>query len=135
MIAQHAKGHYIGEDLNCAESTLHCANDELALELPGQCFKCVGGFGGGMGCGNLCGALAGSIAAIGLLTIDQRAHQSPRCKELSAEMTARFQAHFGSEMCEKVKENNFKEDIRCLRVVEQTCDLLEQLLRENGLMK
>lgn len=135
MISQHAKEFYLGQDLNCAESTLHCVDAALALQLPGQCYKCIGGFGGGLGCGNLCGALAGAIAAIGLLTIDQRAHQSPRSKELSAEMAARFQAHFGSEMCEKIKEQNFQEDIRCQRVVEQTCDLLEQLLRENDLMK
>ena len=73
MMRDMVENYYLEKDYNCAETTLHIINDTYHLGLSDEDFKLVGAYGGGFGCGITCGALAGAMAALGKLTICQRA--------------------------------------------------------------
>lgn len=67
--------HYYRElGYNCAESTLHAANDVWELGLDDSVFKVMAGFGGGMGVKNVCGAVRGGIAALSYRYVQVTGH-------------------------------------------------------------
>ena len=76
MLRDRVKEYYLEKDYNCAETTLHCINDEYGLGLTDEQIKLASGFGAGMGCGQTCGVLCAGIAALGKLLVDQRAHNT-----------------------------------------------------------
>ena len=51
MLRDRVKEYYLEKDYNCAETTLHCINDEYGLGLTDEQIKLASGFGAGMGCG------------------------------------------------------------------------------------
>lgn len=124
---EKVKEYYIDQKLNCAESTLHAAGDAWNLRLPTEAYRAVGPFGGGMGCGNTCGALAGALAAIGNRYIQDDMHTSPIAQEKIALFMKEFEKRFGSTLCSELKVKYAKDDLRCLQLVEEVAELLEEI--------
>lgn len=133
MLKEKALSYFLEQDYNCAESTLHALNDEYKLGLTKEDIKLVSGFGGGCGCGIVCGALAGGIAALGRLTVPERAHATPGFKESCGEYCAAFAAKLGSTECRELKPRYFREDVRCAAVIEAAAECFEAFTAEKGI--
>lgn len=128
MLREHIEKYY-QDDYNCAESMLLGANAYYDLDLKKEDVTLVGGLGGGMCTRRTCGALSGGICAIGRKIIRERAHQTEELKPLVQRFTARFEEVFGTDQCDRIKED-YPEG--CLPVVLQAADVLEEVLREFG---
>lgn len=133
MLRDYVRDYFLGDDFNCAETTLRVINDRYGLGLREDDFKLVSGFGAGCGCGNICGALAGAIAAMGVMMVPQRAHATPGFKECCGEYCARFSEALGGTQCCDLRPRYFREDIRCAEAIEAAADCFEAFAREKGL--
>jgi C_GCAxxG_C_C family probable redox protein len=114
--------------LNCAETMLSVANEELKLGLDKNAILLAAGFGGGMGVGNVCGALTGSIMALGKLYVKERAHESTRIRDVEAKLIGAFEKEFGTLLCTPIKDKYFHPEDRCKAVVVKAAQLFEELL-------
>ncbi|MBQ2990209.1 MAG: C-GCAxxG-C-C family protein [Clostridia bacterium] len=133
MLADIAQRYFLEEDYNCAESMLLAANEYYALGLDSRrCHLLVSAFGGGMGCGSVCGALAGAMAALGQMTVADRAHKAENFKAVCAGYVARFEAALGSQRCDEIKPALFQEGLRCARAVYLAAQELEAYMQELG---
>lgn len=134
MLAQLIKDDFgIKEDYSCAEKILYGANKVYGLGLDKQALKLVSGFGGGMGIESVCGALTGSIMVLGRLFVVDKAHESPRCKELTKELLNRYQEEMGDILCKPLKEKYRTEEEKCKFVVLKAAELLDSIVaREQG---
>jgi len=128
MLRDRVKAYYIDQNMNCAESILHAADDEYSLGIAEESYRLVGGFGGGMGCGHACGALCGGISAIGQKYIRTKAHDSAELKALCTRLVQDFNTVLGSENCEELKAKYKKDGVRCLDAVYLAADVLENVL-------
>lgn len=128
MLRERARKYYLEQNYNCAESVLRAANEEYGLGLDEEALKLMAGFGGGMGCGGVCGALSGGIAALGKLRVNDRAHTTPGFSEECAGLVAAFEGKAGSSQCSRLKPRFFREEKRCLEMVEIGCQALEEYL-------
>jgi C_GCAxxG_C_C family probable redox protein len=122
-----------GYDLNCAETILYAANEEYKLGLSHETLKAVAGFGGGMAVEEACGAAAGAVAVIGIMFTNQRAHESDRIKKLVGEFMKSFNEKLGTYSCKQLKERYRTESGRCIRMIMDTSDVLDEIvLRERN---
>lgn len=135
MLKERVRDYFLNQDFNCAETTLRIINDEYSLGLQEQDFKLVSGFGAGCGSGIICGALAGAIAALGAMTVKQRAHEDPNFKLLCGEYCAAFEKALGSTNCADLRPRYFREDIRCAEAIEAAADCFEAFVREHDLSR
>lgn len=134
MLQERIEPYYLTQDYNCAETTLHIINDQYRLGLTDEDFKLVGGFGAGFGCGITCGALAGAVAALGKMTITQRAHATEGFRELCADYCAAFGDALGSTDCIHIKEKYFDgPETRCLAAIRKAAGCFEAFAWERGL--
>lgn len=134
MADKRIRDYYLEKDNNCAETTLHIINDKYGLNLSAEDFKLVGAFGAGFGCGITCGALCGAMAALGRMTITDRAHGTEGFKDLCADYVKEFRAKMACTDCEKIKETNFHEDgTRCICTVEGNAELFDEFVKAHGL--
>lgn len=128
MLRDYLDTYYLDKGMNCAECTLHAADEAWGLNLDPLVFKAVGGFGGGVGCGNLCGAVAGGVAALGFLYIDgETAHQNPLMQAKAALLVNLVKERLGSELCDYLKPRYRSDEERCLPTVRLIADLLEEV--------
>jgi C_GCAxxG_C_C family probable redox protein len=128
-ITQPVKDDYMKKHgLNCAETILRVANEELKLGLDKNALLLAAGFGGGMGVGNVCGALTGGIMALGRLYVKERAHESARIKEVETKLINAFEKEFGTLLCTPIKDKYFHPEHKCKAVVEKAAKLLDDLL-------
>ena len=132
MLKEKVPSYYFDEDQNCAETLLHVINDEYNLGLKEEDFLLVGGFGGGCGCGITCGALSASIAALGKMFIKERAHATEGFIPMCGEFVEEFKASLSSIDCSVLKAKNFEEGKRCIKTVNQACDLFEDFIKERS---
>lgn len=130
MLRDRVRDYYLVKDNNCAETILHAINDEYQLNIPEESFKLIGGFGAGLGCGKTCGALCGCIAALGRMTLSERAHATPDFKEHCAALVEKFNEKLGDTECSALTEKYKKEDTRCLDTVLMAADVFEEFLKE-----
>lgn len=119
-------------DLNCAEAMIYAANEEYGLKLDKKVLKTMAAFGGGMGVEEACGALTGALAVLGILFVDDRAHESERIKTLSKEFIENFREKLSTENCKKLKDIYRKDDIKCSFIVEAAADILDELIRRES---
>ena len=126
MLKDRVPYYYNLCDCNCAETMLHCANDEWNLNLSADAYRAIAPFGGGCGCGEFCGAIAGSLAALGEMQIKNRAHVTEGFPELCDEFTRACEEALGSLQCEKLKELYRTEEERCIKTVLLTAEVLQQ---------
>ena len=115
--------------LNCAETILQVANNELKLGLDKNALLLAAGFGGGMAIENVCGALTGSIMVLGRLYVKERAHEGTRrIRDVEKKLIAAFEKEFGTLLCKPIKDKLFHPDDKCKAVVVKTARLLDELL-------
>ena len=122
------QGFAEGKDLNCAETILYGANEAYKIGLDSDALKMAAGFGGGMAIESVCGALTGSIMVLGMLFVEERAHQSPRLKELVKELLVRYREEMGSIQCDVLKESYRTEEKKCREVVEKAAMVLDEVI-------
>ena len=128
-ITEKIKADYMKKNgLNCAETILRVANDELALGLDKNALLLAAGFGGGMAVGNVCGALTGSIMVLSRLYVKERAHEGTRIKDVEKKLIEAFEKEFGTLLCTPIKDKFFHPEDKCKAVVLKTAQLLEELL-------
>ena len=132
MLKDNVPYYYLDKDQNCAETVLHIINDEYHLNLTEDDFLLIGGFGGGCGCGITCGALTASIAALGKLYIKDRAHATEGFMPMCREFVEEFKKSLSSIECSTLKPQNFEEGKRCIKTVNQACDLFENFIKERS---
>ncbi len=119
------------EDLNCAEKVLYGANQTYRLGLSKESLKIAAGFGGGMAIEDKCGALTASIMVLGILFINNRAHESTLIKNLTKELFDRYKAEMGSIDCAPLKQNYRTEEIKCRHIIFKAAEILDDIgLRE-----
>ncbi|MDO5111536.1 MAG: C-GCAxxG-C-C family (seleno)protein [Clostridia bacterium] len=125
-----AYSYFIEQDYNCAESVVRVANDRFGMQLPEEGMQLLSGFGGGMCCGKACGAICGALAIVSKNVVEGRAHATEGFKDKCAGIVERMENEFGSLNCADIKPKYFKEDTRCLEVVEKASDILEAYMKE-----
>lgn len=132
MLTECCKKYYQKEyDLNCCECILCSANEEYKLGLDKDSIKLAGGFGGGMGTGSTCGVVIGSIMAIGNMYVEERAHKSPKVKEISKEFIDKFTNIMGTLNCTELKKMYANEEVRCSYIINTAAEVLEGLIVES----
>lgn len=135
VLKERARNYFLHQDYNCAESILLAASDEYDLGVTADSLKLLSGFGGGMGAKRLCGALAGCVAALGMMTVETKAHTTPGFGPLCGALTDRFIDTLGSDQCADLTPHYRKEGVRCVLAVEEAAVLLDTFLREQGIVK
>lgn len=132
MLYEYLKDDFLyKEDWNCAEHMLVGANHAYHLGLDKQAIKLAAGFGGGVSTGDICGALAGAVMVLGVLFIDERAHESSKIKDLTAELINRYRAAMGEIDCEPLKEKYRNDEIKCTPIILEAAKILDDIvLRE-----
>lgn len=130
MLKDIAREYFIDKNYNCAESVLRAANDFYKLGLHDKDMILVGGYGGGIQCGNTCGALLGGVAALSVMFIEAKAHESEDIKPVVNLFLEKGKAALGSTMCADIKPRFAKPEIRCYETVRIACECLESTLAE-----
>jgi len=103
--------------------------EHYGLEYSEDTLKAVGVFGGGIGgTERLCGAAAGAVCAIALKYSSGVARTSTEMKDRSAAFIKDFMGLYGSDLCNIIKPLHFKDDVRCLSVIDDTCELIEKYM-------
>ena len=92
--------------------------------------KLVAGFGAGMQTGSTCGAILSAISILSMKYVEQKAHECADIKPVTTLLLQKVEEKMGSQLCLELKERNFRPQVRCLKTVEEVCDLLEETLQE-----
>ncbi len=129
-LAEKAGAYYTEENMNCAESVIHGANDYYHLQLNEHTLRTAAGFGGGLCIGNVCGALSGGVMALSVLFVEERAHESAVIDLVVSEYLSEAESRYGSIMCVDLKQTLPTDDEGCRRVVEAASDLLETIVNK-----
>ncbi|HCX04626.1 MAG TPA: hypothetical protein DHM42_09055, partial [Clostridiales bacterium] len=129
MLTDKVMKYYSEEnDLNCAESMLYGANEEYDLNLSEDALKTMSAFGGGMAVESVCGALTGAVAALGVMFTGDKSIDKDRRKEIIADFYREFEKKLGTDNCELLKEKYRDEVDGCLKVVELSAEVLEEIV-------
>ena len=136
MLADAVKKYYDKSyDLNCAETILYAANEAYGLNLDKKALKTMAAFGGGMAIEETCGALTGALAVLGILYVEDRAHESDKIKELTKEFFQKFKDKLSTDNCKKLKELYRNDEIRCSRIVSAAAEVLSEIVDRERLKK
>lgn len=119
-------------NLNCAETILYAANEEYELGLDHKALKTIAAFGGGMGVESVCGAISGALAALGVLYVKEKAHESTRIKELSKEFIQKFKTELGTDNCAILKQNFRTEEAGCSKMTHAAATILDEIVKREG---
>ncbi|MDP3386003.1 MAG: C-GCAxxG-C-C family (seleno)protein [Eubacteriales bacterium] len=117
-------------NLNCAEATIYAANQTYNLGLQKDTLRTMAAFGGGMGVGSVCGALTGALAVLGVMFVQDKAHESTETKEMASAFFNRFVEKLSTDNCTKLKEM-YRDDItKCDLVVRYSNEILEEMINK-----
>lgn len=115
-------------DLNCAETILYAANEEYSMNLNRQTLKSISAFGGGMGVESVCGAISGSLSVLGIMFVNEKAHESDKIKRLSSEFINRFRFQLEKIDCRDLKCTYNNKATRCLKILETAGTILSEII-------
>lgn len=121
-------GFLYKEDWNCAEHMLVGANQAYGLALDAKAIKAAAGFGGGMAIGDVCGALTGAIMVLGVLFVNERAHESDKLKKLTTELLDRFKQEMGDIDCLPLKDKYRNDEIKCRDIILVAAQILDDIV-------
>ncbi len=129
MLYEYLANGFISEgDWNCAERMLLACNQVYGLGLDAKAIKLAAGFGGGMGCGYVCGALTGALQALGVLFVEERAHESDCIKRLSKELFSRYAEQMGNIDCTPLKAQYRTEEWKCRDVILAAAKIIDEIV-------
>ncbi len=129
MLRDRAYDLLIGQGYNCAETMLHLCDEALELHLTDETYRALGVFGAGMASGEVCGAVAAAAGVLGILYTQGEFNKSPDCKQRVQKFLAAVRETLGDTQCRNLRPKYFEPGIRCLHLVEQVADLLEEIAR------
>jgi C_GCAxxG_C_C family probable redox protein len=134
MLSEKAAEYYTPVyDLNCAEAILYAANEIYGLNLQKETLHAIAGFGGGMAIEETCGALTGAVAVLGIMLVEDKAHESDLLKAVVTELFKRYELRMGTINCKELKDRYREEDpVKCRHSVTEAAKVLEELLKEYG---
>ncbi|MBR1937546.1 MAG: C-GCAxxG-C-C family protein [Spirochaetales bacterium] len=132
MLRDIARVYFLEKNYNCAESILRSCNDYYRLKLHDRDMIMVAGFGAGIQSGSVCGALLGGVAALSIMYVEEKAHESKDIKIVTNMFIERFESRLGSILCSELKPRFFNNDIRCFDTVSLAADCLEEIISEYG---
>ncbi len=132
MLSEKAAHYYTpAYDLNCAEAILYAANDIYELNLQQETLHAIAGFGGGMAIEETCGALTGAVAVLGIMLVEDKAHESDLLKEVVTALFKRYELRMGTTNCKELKDRYREEEPdKCRHVVIEAAKVLEEILEE-----
>ena len=131
MLRDLADKYYYDQNLNCAETLLHAANDYYGLGLDERSMRLVAGYGAGMQTGNVCGTVLSAIGILSEKYVETKAHESQDIKPVTQKFLRRFRESLnGSLLCKDLKAAYFEPEKRCIYTVLTACDVLEQVIDE-----
>lgn len=124
-------GSFKSQDLNCAETMLHAANEVYDWNLSHDALLLSAGFGGGVGGQELlCGALNGGVMALGKLFVKDRGHESDLLKRIIQEYFALFKKEMGSIDCAPLKQTHRTATDGCRTVILASARCLDQIVEK-----
>ena len=130
MLKDYLGKYYFDGNYNCAESIIHAANEYYGLGLAEKDMKLLSAYGAGMQTGNTCGAILSCMSVLSLKYVETKAHESKDIKPVCVLLSRKFKERLGSTKCSELKPQYFKPEVRCLQVVNDACDVLEETLAE-----
>lgn len=131
MLKETIKKYYGSQrDLNCAEAMVYAANETYDMRLEKETLRAVAGFGGGLGIEDICGAITGGVAVLGIIFVEDRAHESKLIKALTSDFIQRVRVELGSSNCKILKEQYRDDESKCAPVVEAVAAILEDIINE-----
>ena len=122
-------GFLYQEDWNCAEHMLVGANKVYGLGLDASAMKLSAGFGGGVSTGDICGAIAGGVMVLGVLFVEERAHEGTRIKDLTQEYIARYREKMGDIDCNPLKDRYRNDEIKCRHIILEAALILDDIVK------
>lgn len=129
MLIDVAAKYYEKElDYNCAETMLYAADEYYHLNLSKDTFKTMGSFGGGMAIGNVCGVITGCLAALGIIFVEEKSHESDKVKILTKRFIERFGKQFGYIDCTPLKDTYRTEEKRCGDMILAAAEIMEEVV-------
>ena len=130
-ITDYVKADYKDKfDLNCAETILYGANKAYNLNLDKNDLKVAAGFGGGMGIEETCGALTGGIMALGVLFVEDNAHDS-EISDFTEKVFNKYEEEMGSIVCAPLKEQYRTEESGCYKVILKAAEIFDEIIQKN----
>lgn len=105
-------------------------NEYYELNLKGETFKIMAGFGGGASSEEFCGVISGGVALIGLLFTWERGHDSEKAKEVTKDFVESFREELSSTNCKTLKNLFREEEQKCSPVVVKGAQILERTLNK-----
>lgn len=129
MLRDRAYDLLIGQGYNCAETMLHLCDEAFDLKLQEETYLALGVFGAGLASGEVCGAVAAAEGVLGVLYNQGEFNKSPDCKQRVQLFLKRVRELCGDTQCRVLRPKYFEPGIRCLHLVEQVADLLEEIAR------
>lgn len=125
------EGFFAAQDLNCAETVLHAANEAHGWNLPHDALLLSAGFGGGVGGQELlCGALAGGAMVLGKRFVRERAHESDLIKTIVQAYFSLFKNEMGHIACIPLKQAHRTESAGCRKVILASARALDQVIEK-----
>ncbi|MBQ0000552.1 MAG: C_GCAxxG_C_C family protein [Clostridiales bacterium] len=122
--------YYFDQNYNCAETILRAGNEYYELGLHDRDMILVGGFGAGMQSGNTCGAILAAISILSMKYVEAKAHESADIKPVVNLLLDKFNAKYGSVLCDVIKPQSFMPEVRCEKTIIAACDIIEEVLAE-----
>jgi C_GCAxxG_C_C family probable redox protein len=131
IVEEIENDYMVKHGLNCAETILSVANEDLGLGLDKNALLLAAGFGGGMAVGSVCGALTGAVMVLGRIYVKDRANENTPIKEIIKKFIESFEKKFGTLLCGPIRDKYFKPDVYCKSVVLAAAGILEELLKSD----
>ena len=127
--------YYYDMNYNCAETIIRAGNDYYNLGLHDRDMISFAGFGAGIQTGNTCGAILSAVSILSMKYVEAKAHESKDIKPVTTALIRSFNEKYGSVLCEDIKPQSFKPDIRCKATIETACDILERVIADYELSR
>lgn len=121
-----------GYNYSCAEAMIHAANDYYGLDLPQEVMLAASSFSGGCWHNEMCGGIASALSILGIMySVDGRAHDSEKLREVVGELFEAFEKEYGKGRCLELKYRYHNPEQRCERMLAGCADILEDIIRDN----
>lgn len=127
---------YFLSGFSCSESVVQAAIDKGYV--PKELLSCASPFSGGMGIRCLCGAVAGAQLVIGSMYGKNDSRDGMKARMLAKAFNDKFHEKYKVNCC-KVLSSGFKDfhsperKQHCTSMVNDSCEILEALLKEAAL--
>lgn len=122
--------YYFDQNYNCAETIIRAGNEYYNLGLHDNDMIMVAAYGAGIQSGNTCGAVLSAASILSMKYVEARAHESDDIKPVVLNMMRKFNLKYNSTLCKDIKPQSFQPEYRCLKTIENACDILEEVIAE-----